>query len=267
MFRTNDPILRDDYLADPIGLSCSTRYLREGRNEDAIAADLKLFEKGDVIFIEGDRPRGVYRIRQGRVKLTTSTPEGRVLILGVAGPGDTLGLSATVSQTEYEATAEAIELVSAQFTARDTYLTRLRRNADFALEAAIELSRRYRDAHAAMRSLASADPVLIRLARLFLKWASEGHAAATDAARNGNGSNKNGHSPLQIHNTFTHQQIAEMIGSSRETVTRVLREMRERDLVTLKGADLCIHSPAKLTMVAAGGMDQFCDARHGARMF
>jgi len=245
-----------------VGVNCATRYIRPGRNEDPIAADLKTFDKGSVIFIEGDRPRGVYNVRQGRVKLTTSTPEGRVLILGVAGPGDTLGLSAVVSRSDYEATAEAIEPVVAQFIPGEVYLSRLRRSADFALEAAAELSRRYRDAHAAMRVLASADPVLIRLARLFLNWASD----VASGNNNGNG-HKNGHSPLQIHNNFTHQQIAEMIGSSRETVTRVLREMRERDLVTLKGADLCIHSPAKLTLVAAGGMDQFCDARHGARMF
>jgi CRP/FNR family cyclic AMP-dependent transcriptional regulator len=251
MFRTSDTFIRDDYVVEPSALSCSTRYLREGRNEEPIAADTKIFEKGDVLFIEGDRPRGVYCLRQGRVKLTTSTPEGRVLILGVGRPGDTLGLSAVVSNAEYEATAEAIEIVTAQYIARETYLTRLRRNADFALEAAVELGRRYRDAHTAMRSLASTDPVLTRLARLFLKWAAEGHIT------NDNGNGKNVHSPVQIHNTFTHQQIAEMIGSSRETVTRVLREMRERDLVTLKGADLCIHSPAKLNMVAAGGMDQF----------
>lgn len=254
MLRTSEIFPRDDYPIETASLSCSTRYLQNGRNEDAIASDLRTYEKGDVLFIEGDRPRGVYILKQGRAKLTTSTPEGRVMILGVAAPGDTLGLSAVISHAEYEATAEAIEHVAVQFVAREVFRSRLRRNADFALEAAIELSRRYRDAHVAMRSLASADPVLTRLARLFLKWAS-------------NGSISNDNSPVQLHNTFTHQQIAEMIGSSRETVTRVLREMRERDLVTLKGAALCIHSPAKLTMVAAGGMDQFCDARHGARMF
>jgi CRP/FNR family cyclic AMP-dependent transcriptional regulator len=251
MLRTSEQISFEDHIPDPVDLSCSTGYVRLGRNEDPRNSDLKHFEKGDVIFIEGNRPRGVFIVREGRVKLTTSTLEGRVLILGIAGPGDTLGLSAVISRNDLEATGEAIEPVVVEFIAADVYRSRLRRNADFALEAAAELSRRYRDAHAAMRSLASTDPVLIRLARLFLTWASDKH----------------GQSPVCIHNNFTHQQIAEMIGSSRETVTRVLREMRERDLVTLKGADLRIHSPAKLTMVAAGGMDQFCDARHGASMF
>lgn len=189
MFRTTDAFLRDEYAVDHGVLSCSSRYLREGRNEEPVAADTKIFEKGDVLFIEGDRPRGVYCLKQGRVKLTTSTPDGRVLILGVGRVGDTLGLSAVLSNAEYEATAEAIEPVRVQYIARETYLTRLRRNADFALEAAVELGRRYRDAHTAMRSLASTDPVLTRLARLFLKWANEGRTT-------------NGHSPIQIHKSF-----------------------------------------------------------------
>ncbi|MBV9243005.1 MAG: cyclic nucleotide-binding domain-containing protein, partial [Acidobacteria bacterium] len=133
MFRTNHQVFYDDYMPEPDGLACSTRYLTQSRNEDQITADLKSFDKGAVLFIEGDRPRGVFIVRQGRVKLTTSTPEGRVLILGVGLPGDTLGLSAMISRAEYEATAEAIEPVVVQFITKEAYLTRLRRNADFAL--------------------------------------------------------------------------------------------------------------------------------------
>ena len=236
--------------------SCSTGYLHDGRTAES--ADMRHLEKGAIVFIEGDRPRGVYLIREGRIKITTCTPEGRVLILGVAARGDTLGLSAVLTHSEYEASAEVIEPVIARFVPRETFLARLKRDPMAAVEAAEELGRRYRDAHLMMRSLASTDPVLIRLARLFLRWASNGNGLYQVDGVNG---------PLQIHNTFTHQQIAEMIGSSRETVTRVLREMRERDLVTLKGAELCIHSPAKLTRLAAGAMDQFCDARHEAHPF
>ena len=243
---------------DGIGesLSGSTRYPHGDRA--AGMADMRHFEKGAIIFIEGDLPRGVFLIREGRVKITTCTPEGRVLILGVAQRGDTLGLSAVLTHSEYEASAEVIEPVTARFVSRETFLARLKRDPMAAIEAAEELGRRYRDAHLMMRSLASTDPVLIRLERLLLRWASNGNGLYRVDGTTG---------PLQIHNTFTHQQIAEMIGSSRETVTRVLREMRERDLVTLKGAELCIHSPAKLTRLAAGAMDQFCDARHGAHSF
>ena len=243
-----------DGVAD--GLIGTNGHTHEGRTTDN--GDIRRFEKGTIIFIEGDRPRGVYVIDEGRIKITTCTPEGRVLILGVAERGDTLGLSAVLTRCEYEASAEVIEPVTARFIPREIFLARLRRDPMAAVEAAEELGRRYRDAHLMMRSLASTDPVLIRLARLFLRWASNGNGLYGVDCTN---------VPLQIHNTFTHQQIAEMIGSSRETVTRVLREMRERDLVTLKGAELCIHSPAKLTRLAAGAMDQFCDARHEAHSF
>jgi CRP/FNR family transcriptional regulator len=262
MLRTNSFREYDDlYTELGEGLSCSTRYLRHGIDDDDTGSpDMLAYDKGRILFIEGDRPRGVYILKEGRVKLTTSTPDGRVLILSVAVPGDTLGLSAVLTRNEFEATAEAIDQVVVQFIPKDAYLAKLKRDPSLALKAAAELGRRYRESHAMMRSLSSNDPVLSRLARLFLRWASEGMDTIADTPSG------NGKGPLQLHNTFTHQQIAEMIGSSRETVTRVLREMRERHLVTLKGADLCIHSPAKLTMLATGGPDQYCDARHEARV-
>src|SRR5512132_2610451 len=84
-------------------LSCSTRYLRESRSGET--ADLRHFENGASIVIEGDQPRGAYLIRVGRIKITACTPEGRVLILGVAVKGDTLGLSAVLTRCDYEASA------------------------------------------------------------------------------------------------------------------------------------------------------------------
>src|SRR6476469_62213 len=103
--------------------SCSTRYLHDGRTAES--ADMRHLEKGAIVFIEGDRPRGVYLIREGRIKITTCTPEGRVLILGVAERGDTLGLSAVLTHSEYEASAEVIEPVIARFVPRETFLARL----------------------------------------------------------------------------------------------------------------------------------------------
>ncbi|HTH50329.1 MAG TPA: Crp/Fnr family transcriptional regulator [Pyrinomonadaceae bacterium] len=262
MFKSTNQSYFEDFLSDVgDGSSCSTRYAEEkSRTRDANPRELREFDKGSILFIEGDAPRGVFLLHRGRVKLTTSTPEGRVLILGVAVPGDTLGLSAVLTRQDLEATAEAIEPIAVHFVARDIYLAKVKRDPVMAFSAAMELGRRYRESHAMMRSLSSTDPVLSRLARLFLRWASDGLST-----ENSDGAT-NGQSPVQLHNNFTHQQIAEMIGSSRETVTRVLREMRERHLVTLKGADLCIHSPAKLTMLATGGMLQSCDVRHEARV-
>ncbi|HEX3100987.1 MAG TPA: helix-turn-helix domain-containing protein, partial [Pyrinomonadaceae bacterium] len=52
-----------------------------------------------------------------------------------------------------------------------------------------------------------------------------------------------------LKNFFTHEEIAEMIGTSRETVTRVLRYFRESEILTLKGSNLVIHDPKRLRSV------------------
>jgi CRP-like cAMP-binding protein len=103
-----------------------------------------------------------------------------------------------------------------------------------AREVTLQLSRNCLAARQLIGALANADPVFVRLARLFLAWSD-----------NGNGGFQ------RIRNTFTHQQIGEMIGTSRETVTRAVKEMRERDLVTLKGPELVIHDRDRLQLITA----------------
>src|SRR5688500_6184019 len=64
------------------------------------------FPRGTLLFSEGEQARGIYMICDGRVKLTTTSTEGRTLIARIAGPGDVLGASATLLQNQYETSAE-----------------------------------------------------------------------------------------------------------------------------------------------------------------
>jgi CRP-like cAMP-binding protein len=84
-------------------------------------------------------------------------------------------------------------------------------------------------------SFGLSDSVIVKLSKLFLSWGPNTHGL--------DGS-------LRLKNSFTHADLAGMIGSTRETVTRALREMRERGLVTLKGSDLVIHEPFDLRRAA-----------------
>ena len=90
-------------------------------------------------------------------------------------------------------------------------------------------------------SLSHSDSVLVKLAKLFLSW------SANDQGNNGS---------IQLKNLFTHEEIGEMIGTTRETVTRVLREMRERELVTLKGSELIIHNHERLRLTVGMRLGQ-----------
>ena len=73
------------------------------------------YPQGAVLFVEGQAPRGVYMICGGRVKLSTTSRDGKTLILRIAQAGEVLGLHATVSGKPYELTAEALPALPAGF--------------------------------------------------------------------------------------------------------------------------------------------------------
>jgi CRP/FNR family transcriptional regulator len=75
---------------------------------DAISS-AAIYPKGAILFVEGQEPRGVFVICNGRVKLSASSAAGKSLILRIADPGEVIGLPGTISGKPYEATAEAQE--------------------------------------------------------------------------------------------------------------------------------------------------------------
>ncbi|CAN5548574.1 Crp/Fnr family transcriptional regulator [soil metagenome] len=191
----------------------------------------KVYPKSTMIFVEGQPSRGVYMLCQGKVKLSTCSQDGKIIILGIAAPGDLLGLTAAMNGTDYEMTAEVVELCQVNYVSSSELLNFLHTNGNACLNAAKQLSRNYHTAYQQICSLGLSDSVADKLAKLFLEWS-------------GNGTGGNGR--VHLKNFFTHEEMAEMIGSSRETVTRVLKAFREHDLITLKGSDLVIHDRKRL---------------------
>jgi CRP/FNR family transcriptional regulator len=205
----------------------------------------RTFAKHSVIFVEGEQCYGLYLLKQGRVKLSIASPEGKATIVGVAEGGSPLGLSAAIAGTDHETTAEAMEACEVEYVRRTDLMALLNRDAAAAVDAAIEINRLYRHSILAIRSLANTSSVLVKLGRLILSWGPD----PTNC--------RDRH--IHIINSFTHQQISEMIGSSRETVTRALKELRERGILTLKGKDLHIQDLVQLTALAKNGN---CDVPH-----
>lgn len=187
-----------------------------------------------MLFVEGQPSSGVYMLCQGRVKLSTCSQDGKVIIIGIAEPGDMVGLSAALDGVEYEITAEVIELCQVNYVPRAEMVRLLADNPHACLNAARQLSRSYQTAYRQICALGMSDSVAGKLAKLFLGWSG-----------NGNG----GTGSVQLKNFYTHEEIAEMIGSSRETVTRALKYFREQELISLKGSDLVIHDRQRLKEV------------------
>jgi CRP/FNR family transcriptional regulator, cyclic AMP receptor protein len=198
------------------------------------AHDLELFEsikvtkaypRGSMLFVEGQPSRGVFMLCQGKVKLSTCSRHGRVIILEIASAGDVIGLSAAINGSDYETTAEVLEPCQVNYVKTAELLRFLRIHPEASVNAARQLSRNYQTAHKQICSLGLSDSVVDRLAKLFLGWSGNGHGVT---------------GKVLLKNFFTHEEIAEMIGTSRETVTRAIRSFREQDLITMKGSDLVI---------------------------
>lgn len=198
---------------------------------------VRRFARGSLLFLEGDTCGGVYILKSGRVKLSVDQSHDRTVIVGVANPPDIIGLAAAVSGTPYGATAEALESCETEFIPREQFLRLLTTDRDIAWHALQQLSDSYVHMCEVVASLSGSDPVIVRLARLFASWAPQ----------------RSGHRSLLLKNKFTHQQMAEMIGTTRETVTRSLSEMRVRGLATVRGGELIIHDHERLLLLAANG--------------
>jgi CRP/FNR family transcriptional regulator, cyclic AMP receptor protein len=202
-----------------------------------------LYPRGSVLFVEGQPSQGVYILCQGRIKLSTCSRDGKVIILQIAEPGEVLGLSAVISGAPFEVTAEVIEPCQISFVRKDDFLRLLQQNTEACLNAVRQLSQNYQTAHGQICSLGLSSSVADKLAKLFLGWCGS----------NGNGNGNGGHhgnGSIHLKIRYTHEEIAEMIGTSRETVSRLLKNFRERKLISLKGSDLIIHDRRRLETIA-----------------
>ncbi len=110
----------------------------------------KAYPKGTTLFREGQSSDGVFMLCQGMVKLSSCSKDGKIIIIGVARPGEMLGLSAAINNREYETTAEVLDLCQVNFIKSEDLIQFLQENPSACLNAARQLSRNY---HAAYRQV------------------------------------------------------------------------------------------------------------------
>lgn len=195
------------------------------------------YPKGAVLFVEGQSPRGIFVLCKGRVKLSICSTDGKTLILKIAEPGEVLGLSATVSGKSYELTAETIDPCQVNFVKREDFLRFLKEHADACFRVAEQLSDKYNTACREIRSLGLSHSAAEKLAKLLLDWSSRSGESNKQEPR------------LRL--SLTHEEIAQMIGTSRETVTRLFAELKKRQIVLSRGATLVIRNKAALRALAS----------------
>jgi CRP/FNR family transcriptional regulator len=192
--------------------------------------------RASVLFVEGQAPRGIYVLCRGRVKLSINSSDGKTMILKIVEPGEVLGLHACVSGIAYELTAETVQPCQVVFVRREDFLKFLEEHGDACLRAAQHLSHNCHAAYDMVRAIGLAHSAGEKLARMLLELAAEGEQT------------KDG---VRIKLALTHEEIAQIIGTSRETVTRLLAGFRRKQMATLKGSTLLIRNRAALQRMVA----------------
>jgi CRP/FNR family transcriptional regulator len=232
----------------PITEDCASHSLRDNDLAGALSADSlrdldrishpNSFPAGALLFVEGQAARGVYILCHGHAKLMTTNRDGKTLILKIAKAGEILGLDAVISGRPYEFTVETLHASQLAFVGREDFLRFLRTHGEACLYAAQHLSRDCRSVYESIRSIGLSHSVTEKLARLLLQWSAD--AKSTDGA-------------VRIKVALTHEEIAQLIGSSRETVTRILGEFKKRRVLEVHGSTLLLRNKSALESLAFGG--------------
>jgi CRP/FNR family cyclic AMP-dependent transcriptional regulator len=190
---------------------------------------------GSVLFMEGQQARGAFVLCSGKVKLSTTSREGKILILKMASPGEVLGLSAVISNRRYEVTATTSAPCRVNFIHAEALVAFLRRHGEAGLRAAQAVSKEYQDGCLDIQEILMAPSSAGKLAKLLLSW-TNGHNADQE---------------VRVRTVLTHEEMAQMIGSSRETVTRVLSDLKKKQLIRLEGSTLVIRDRMRLEQLAS----------------
>jgi CRP/FNR family cyclic AMP-dependent transcriptional regulator len=183
------------------------------------------YPTGAVLFAEGQAPRGVFIVRRGRVKLSICGSDGRTLILRIVDAGDPMGVAAAVSGRQYEATAETQEPCEVSFLRQSDLLRLMRQHGEIALWVTQHISQDYACTCREIRDLILSDSASEKLARLMVGWLDQ-NATATN--------------PTQVKLALTHEEIGQMIGTSRETVSRLFAGFKKQRLIQQNGCTLVI---------------------------
>ena len=178
--------------------------------------------KGTVVLTEGEIGDSLYTIVSGRVKVYIGDEDGREIILKILGPGDFFGEMSLIDSQPRSASVSTLEnsvfrMLSHQ--SFETCLTRVPRIASLVMQA---LAKRLRDADRKISTLALMD-VYGRVANTLLELA---------ITTNGK---------LVVGEKLSQQDIANMVGASREMVNRILKDLSDRGYISVEAKTITIH--------------------------
>lgn len=213
------------------------RLSREDLERLATIAVAKTYEKGDVIFSQGEEPRSLHTIASGRVKVVKLVPSGKELILEILEAGDPLGAVVAYEERPYPATAVALERTVCLLLPRAELFALLERHPSVVRGFLSGMARRIVELTQRLPEVAGGR-VETRFALLFLKLAEKtGRPEGGDVVV-----------PLPL----TRQDLADLTGTTIETAIRVMSRWSKAGLVLTEPEGFRVRDPEALERRARG---------------
>jgi CRP-like cAMP-binding protein len=194
----------------------------------------KRFNKGEIIFSEGDEADGFYVVVEGVVKIFKLSVEGKEQILHIFEQGEPFGEVPVFAGEHFPAHAEAISESRLLFLPRDAFIDLIRQNPSLALNMLATLSMRLRQFTVKIEHL-SLKEVPGRLAAYLLFLSDE----------------KRGEGSVDL--SISKQQLASLLGTIPETLSRILARMTKEGLIEMDGRHITIKNRAGLEELAETG--------------
>lgn len=190
----------------------------------------QLLKKGKVLFSEGTYPRGLYCVQSGKIKVSQIGMDGKEQIVHMVHNGDIMGYRAIFGADKYSCSAMALEDSIICFLPKEPFYKMVENNSKLALKIAHILSDELKEAERKITSTAQ-QPVIQRLAQNLLILQEHYGVEADGATIN-----------LQI----KREDLANLVGTTRETVTRILYELQHQAIIELSSKKIKILQLDKL---------------------
>lgn len=181
---------------------------------------------------EGEAAAKVITVCSGRLKLFSTSSDGKVLLHGFAGPGDVLGVNSVVGRTTYDSTAVTTQTSAIGVISRENILRFAASDVNAMLRLVEIASYEYKVAQRKIRFLAFGATATARLAHMLLDWCETAGYQAPDG--------------VHIRQRVTHNDLAQLVGSTRETVTRLLADLARQGIVSRTLDEIVVSDPERL---------------------
>lgn len=193
------------------------------------------YQKGQVIFSEGSATLGMHCVHHGRIKVTRAGGDGKEQIVGLVKGGDSMGIRSLLTEARYSTSAVALDDCVVCVVPRTDFLQLVQSNLQFSVALMQQLAQSLGEAEQRMLQLAY-KPVRERLAEaLLLLQRTFGQ--------------EDGAEPFSI--LFSRDDLAALVGTAKETATRLLSELREDGTIDTRGSRITLLAPERLARISS----------------